>query len=104
MKPRWIGVPLPARYFMPVPPASAPPPPTQPIVLTPDEVEAIRLVDLKGLNQEEAGAYMGVSRGTIWRILKNARIKLAKAIIEGRPIIISPQQIPQKTSGKETET
>ncbi|RLI14726.1 hypothetical protein DRO49_05970, partial [Candidatus Bathyarchaeota archaeon] len=73
-------------------------------VLTPDEVEAIRLVDLKGLNQEEAGAYMGVSRGTIWRILKNARIKLAKAIIEGRPIIVSPQQSTQQASGKEVET
>ncbi|RKY54775.1 MAG: hypothetical protein DRP89_04570, partial [Candidatus Neomarinimicrobiota bacterium] len=51
-------------------------------------LEALRLIDLEGLSQEEAGQRMGVSRGTIWRLLKNARRKIAQAITEGRPIYI----------------
>ena len=62
----------------------------QPIYLEPAELEAFRLVDLEGLSQEEAGEKMGVSRGTIWRLLENARKKTAQALTEGRPISITP--------------
>jgi predicted DNA-binding protein (UPF0251 family) len=31
---------------------------------------------------------MGVSRNTVWRFIESAREKIAKAIIEGREIII----------------
>ena len=34
------------------------------------ELEALRLCDLEGLDQEAAGARMGVSRGTVQRLLK----------------------------------
>jgi predicted DNA-binding protein (UPF0251 family) len=52
------------------------------------ELEAIRLTDLEDLNQEEAGKRMGVSRGTIWRLLQGGRRKIALALIEGRRIEI----------------
>jgi predicted DNA-binding protein (UPF0251 family) len=55
------------------------------------ELEAFRLVDMEGLSQEEAGQQMGVSRGTIWRLVQSARKKAAKALSEGRPIYIATQ-------------
>ena len=58
------------------------------IVLEPAELEALRLVDLEDLSQEEAGVKMGVSRGTVWRILHDARRKVVHALIEGRQIQI----------------
>ena len=59
------------------------------ILIEPAEVEALRLVDLEGLSQEEAGKEMGVSRGTVWRLLQSARKKVAEALTEGRPLIIT---------------
>ena len=53
------------------------------------EVEALRLVDLEGLSQEQAGTKMGVSRGTIWRLLQSARRKVAQALTEGRPLTVT---------------
>jgi len=38
------------------------------ISLNPDEIELIRLIDLEGLEQEEAAEKLGVSRKTAWRI------------------------------------
>ena len=61
----------------------------EPITLEHDELEVLRLVDLEGLSQEEAGGRMGVSRGTVWRILKRAREKVARALTEGRRMEIA---------------
>jgi uncharacterized protein len=52
-----------------------------------DEMEALRLCDREGLTQEEAGQKMGVSRGTIQRIITIARKKTAEAISEGKALI-----------------
>jgi len=60
----------------------------EPIFIDVAELEAFRLVDLEGLSQEEAGNRMGVSRGTVWRLLQSARRKTAQAITEGRPLQI----------------
>ncbi len=60
----------------------------EPVHLNLAEAEALRLVDLEGKYQEEAGASMGVSRGTIWRLLSSARQKVTQAIFEGRPLVI----------------
>jgi predicted DNA-binding protein (UPF0251 family) len=62
----------------------------QPIYLTPDEVESFRLVYLEELTQEEAAKRMGISRGTLWRSLYNARKKIAMALAEMRPLVIGP--------------
>ena len=66
----------------------------EPIQIEPAELEAIRLTDLENLNQEEAGERMGVSRGTIWRLLQRGRSKIALALVEGRRIEIAepPEQ------------
>jgi predicted DNA-binding protein (UPF0251 family) len=59
-----------------------------PIILDLAEVEAQRLVDLEGLSQEEAGEKMGISRGTVWRLVQSARKKMSQALTEGRPLQI----------------
>lgn len=61
----------------------------EPVIIDPAELEAIRLIDLEGLLQEEAGKRMGVSRGTVWRLLKSGRRKVATALVEGRPLILA---------------
>jgi predicted DNA-binding protein (UPF0251 family) len=62
------------------------------LVLTIAEYEAMRLIDLKGLNQEEAGLLMKVSRGTIWRLLDSGREKIMKMLSEGMEIVIEKQE------------
>ena len=52
-----------------------------------DELEALRLCDFEGLTQEEAGVRMGVSRGTIQRIITGARKKTAQALTEGQALV-----------------
>jgi len=53
-----------------------------------DELEALRLCDLKNLEQKEAAKKMKISQSTLSRILKSARKKIAKALIEGKAIKI----------------
>lgn len=54
-----------------------------------DELEALRLVDLEELDQQEAAIRMGISRGTLQRLLYSAHRRIALALIEGRSIAIS---------------
>lgn len=61
---------------------------TEPIYIDVAEVEVLRLVDLEGLYQEQAGKEMGVSRGTIWRLLVSAREKVTRSIYEGRSLVV----------------
>lgn len=56
------------------------------IVLLPEELEALRLVDKDGLKQEVAAKKMRVSQPTLGRILAQGREKTAKALIEGKAI------------------
>jgi hypothetical protein len=60
----------------------------EPIYLNRAEAEVLRLIDLEGLYQEQAGERMKISRGTIQRILVSGREKVVRALFEGRPIII----------------
>jgi len=53
------------------------------IELSLDELEAIRLADVEGLTQVEAAKLMGISQPTFHRILKEARRKVGKALVEG---------------------
>ena len=61
---------------------------SDPIHLNLAEAEVLRLVDLDGLYQEQAGTIMGVSRGTIWRLLESARKKIIQSLFEGRPLVV----------------
>jgi len=56
--------------------------------LTIDQMEAIRLADLEGLSQEEAGGKMGVSRATFGRIVQRARRTVAEALVHGKAILL----------------
>jgi predicted DNA-binding protein (UPF0251 family) len=47
-----------------------------------DELEALRLCDLRGMHQQEAADLMGVSRPTLGRIVESARRKLARLAVE----------------------
>jgi predicted DNA-binding protein (UPF0251 family) len=58
----------------------------QGISFRPEEIELIRLIDLDGLEQEEAAERLGVSRKTAWRDLHEARRKIADALVNGRGI------------------
>jgi len=57
------------------------------VALLREELEALKLCDLNDLTQAEAGNKMGVSRGTIQRILAAARKKVAKALSKGQAIV-----------------
>jgi predicted DNA-binding protein (UPF0251 family) len=59
------------------------------IRLSVEELEALRLVDIEELYQEEAALRMEVSRPTLHRILKEARRKVATALVEGRALGIA---------------
>ncbi len=52
------------------------------------ELEALRLCDLEGLDQETAGERMGVSRGTVQRLLKSARAKVVGCLVASRALHI----------------
>jgi len=58
------------------------------IILYIDELEAFRLCDHDGLTQEEAGLKMGVSRGTVQRLLSSARGKAAAALSECKAVLL----------------
>lgn len=66
------------------------PPDSEPsyIVVSVDEMEAMRLCDYEGLEQEVCANQMGVSRGTYQRILYSARHKVTEALTQGKGIVI----------------
>ncbi|MEM3047456.1 MAG: DUF134 domain-containing protein [Candidatus Bathyarchaeia archaeon] len=96
MKPRIVRAELPASRFVPVLTGGTGLLVREPVVLTPDELEALRLVDYEGLLQEEAAQRMGVSRGTVWRCLDSARRKVGAMLVEGRELIISPGEVTER--------
>jgi len=59
------------------------------VTLTIDAIEALRLCDLEELDQEQAASMMGVSRGTLQRILYRAHKATAEALIAGKGIHIT---------------
>jgi len=69
------------------------------ISLLRDELEALKLCDKEGLTQEEAGTKMGVSRGTVQRILTSARNKVTTALVEGAALIL--EDTPSEAESRE---
>lgn len=60
--------------------------------LTVDELEVIRLCDLKDLDQVEAAKKMKISQSTLQRILVSAHQKIAEALIKGKAIRINERK------------
>jgi len=58
------------------------------IELTTEELEALRLKNLKGLAQNDCAKSMKTSQSTFQRILSSAYKKISKALIEGMAIKI----------------
>jgi len=57
-------------------------------ILTVEEFEAIRLKDLKRLDQDKCAKKMEISQPTFHRIVLSAREKIADAIVNGKAIKI----------------
>lgn len=58
------------------------------LFLREDELEALRLCDLEGFDQSGAGVRLGVSRGTVQRLLKSGRETVVRALVEGGALVI----------------
>ena len=58
------------------------------IIMTVDEYETIRLIDLEGLNQEECAKQMNVARTTVQGIYNDARKKIAEFLVNGKKLRI----------------
>ncbi len=66
-----------------------------------DEFEAMRLCDVDGHEQSAAGEKMGVSRGTIQRLLESGRRKLIQGILNSKVIQIG--KVPSCCNGQKCE-
>jgi len=82
---RWVGRLPAADYFKP---RGIPLSLLEEVVLTIDEIEALRLADFDGQYQEEAAERMRISRQTFGRIIESARRKVASALVEGKALRI----------------
>lgn len=59
------------------------------ILLSLDEYEVIRLIDLEGQNQGQCAAQMDISRSTVQEIYESARKKIAACLVHGRRLVIT---------------
>lgn len=57
-----------------------------------DELEAMRLCDGEGRQQEEAAVVMGISRGTVQRLLESGRKKVIESLVHGDALSFSDDE------------
>ena len=65
-----------------------------------DELEAIRLVDIEGLSQQDAAKKMQVSRQTFANILKKSRFKISTALINGQALVMPEELVVSEPKGQ----
>ena len=63
------------------------------VELKPEEAEALRLKDVRGLDQIRSAKAMKVSQSTFQRVLTVARRKVSEALIKGKEIKIIEQKL-----------
>ncbi len=68
-----------------------------------DQFEAMRHCDIEGMDQEKAGKKMGVSRGTIQRLLYEGRKQIMEAILRENAIIINLKKSEASHVGMHTD-
>ena len=61
--------------------------------ITPEEIESLRLKNIKNLHQTEASKKMGVSQSTFQRVLASAYKKVSLALIDGRELRIVSKKL-----------
>lgn len=61
----------------------------EPILLTLDEYEVIRLVDFEQQTHEQCATQMDISRSTVQEIYESARHKIAACLVHGKPMRIT---------------
>ena len=83
---RIVDIPMRTVYFKP---CGKLPDDTECVTIKFEELEALRLSDLEGINQSEASKNMGISRHTFGRILAAARKKVARSLVESLPIVVT---------------
>ncbi len=88
-KPRNCACPHRAGYAALFKPAGIPVDELEVIELGNDELEAFHLCDGEGLDQVKAGEFMGVSRGTVQRLLAGARGKIASALVQKKALAVT---------------
>ena len=59
------------------------------VIMTMDEYETIRLVDLEKRTHEQCAKQMGIARTTVTEIYESARYKMADSIVNGKTLEIS---------------
>lgn len=59
------------------------------VILTVDEYEVIRLIDLEKFTHEQCAKQMDVSRTTVTEIYESAREKIADGIVHGKQLLIA---------------
>lgn len=88
-KPRTCICPHRAGFSAVFKPAGTPLKELELVNLAHDELDALQLCDAEGMTQEEAGIRMGVSRGTVQRLLSAARSKVAEALAGQKALAIA---------------
>ena len=58
------------------------------VIMTVDEYETIRLIDLEGFIQEECANQMQIARTTVQGIYNEARRKIADSLVNGKVLFI----------------
>ncbi len=73
-------------------PAGTPTTRLEKVAIEADELEALSLCDRDGMTQAEAGDLMGISRGTVQRLVTSGRKKIIEALIEGHALVLKPHE------------
>lgn len=67
-----------------------------------DQFEAMRLCDLEGMDQTRAGQAMGISRGTVQRLLYHGRKQLLEAILNNQGLTVNLRESEVEDAGMHT--